>query len=82
MIGKWIKVIDRFMESVGLYEKVYWKLLDPLVRETTRERAKWILKNVYKFEDIDLLFPASLDKEELRKNTQLLMQNFIQEEKK
>jgi len=74
MIKQWYKIVDRFMSSVWLYEKVFGKLLDPIVQDNRREAAKNILKNIYHYDDIDKIFPISIDKEEVAKQSKILFQ--------
>lgn len=74
------KIIERFMDSIGMYEKVFWKILDPLVYDNRRESAKNILRNVYHFDDVDFIFPKVLDKEEIRKQTKMMFNSDISSE--
>lgn len=70
------------MSYKGLFENIFGKLLDPLVRDTRRERAKDLLKNVYHMDDIDDLFPRVLDKKEITKHLGIIMQNYIGDDEK
>lgn len=79
MKEKWI--LESLMSNTWLFEKIFWKLLDPLVRDVRRERVKNLLRN-YWYEDVEFLFPRSLDKEAVQENLKIVMNYYKEEDEK
>lgn len=57
------KIIDVFMDRVGLFENVFWKASDKIVFDTEYERVKNILKEVHGKKDVDIIFHSIFDEE-------------------
>ena len=54
-------ILETFLERVWLFEDIFWKNTDKVIFDREREKARNILKNVYKYENVDLFFPAEID---------------------
>lgn len=57
-------ILNQIVSFNGLFEKIFWKLLGPLVYSSTVENNTHILENVFWFKDARKLFPKKLIKTE------------------
>lgn len=54
-------ILDTFLERVWIFDDIFWKNTDKVIYDREREKARNILKNVYKYENVDLFFPPEID---------------------
>lgn len=57
-------IIASVIFQSGLFEKVFWKLMKPLVYNTTVSNSMHILETIYWFRDAKKAFPDKLDRKE------------------
>lgn len=65
-------IIDRLIRDRGLYEQIFWKLLDPLVLDEDVSAKKRLLKNVYGRMDVDLVFPDRIKQKSMNNISEIL----------
>jgi len=65
-------IIDEIASNIWLYENVFWKLLDKLVYKTKMENQKTIMKNVFWFHDIGLIFDKQIERPEFTKLSKIV----------
>lgn len=56
------KVQNILLWKSGMYDKIFWKLLEKVVFREDIEDIKTSLKEMYWFEDVDKVFPSKIDK--------------------
>lgn len=59
-------ILDQMLKFEWLYEKVFWKLLDPLVFDRAIDNGIHLLKNVYGMNDADDCFKRKVERNEFR----------------
>ena len=59
-------VIDEILSVEGIFEKVFWKLLNYLVFDERIDDCKNILKSIYWYKDVDEIFTRKVDRTEFR----------------
>ena len=69
-------VITMLSSNVWVFERVFGSLMPHLVWDQEREEIKNILKTVYGFEDIELLFPKKADKRDVSRYLKILSQQY------
>lgn len=57
-------ILDMVASSAGLYEKIFWKLLNSLVFKQKYENQKHVLKTVFKYKDVDEIFAKQIERKE------------------
>jgi hypothetical protein len=57
-------IINQIVSFNGLFEKIFGKLLKPLVYNSVVENSVHCLVHIYGFRDATKLFPSKLDKKE------------------
>lgn len=57
------KIIDVFMERVGLFENVFWKASDKILYNSEFEKVKNILFEIYWKKDVFDIFPSEFDED-------------------
>lgn len=56
------KVTNRLLEKSGMFDKIFWNLLNKIVYREDIEDDKNTLKQLYWFTDVDDVFPSKIDK--------------------
>lgn len=56
------KVTNRLLEKSGMFDKIFWNLLNKIVYREDIEDDKNALKQLYWFTDVDDVFPSKIDK--------------------
>lgn len=57
-------IINQIVSFSGLFEKIFWKLLAPLVYNWIVENNVHLLEQVYGYKDARKVFPKKLDRKE------------------
>lgn len=57
-------ILEEIVSIAGLYEKIFWKLLDKLVFKRDFENKKHILKRVFLYEDVEAVFEKQIERKE------------------
>lgn len=57
-------IINQIVSFNGLFEKIFGKLLKPLVYNAVVENSVHALEQIYGFKDARKIFPSKLDKKE------------------
>lgn len=55
-------IFDQLVSQKWLYERVFGKLLNDLVFDQEVEARKSILKNVFNFRDVDMVFKKEIER--------------------
>lgn len=66
------KILDVFLENIWLFDNIFWKNTTKIIYNQERERAKNILKNVYHYNNVDILFPSEIDENRLYKTMETM----------
>lgn len=62
----WVDVIDQIVWISGLYEKVFWKLLNKLVYDTKIDDYIQLLWDVFWYKDTKHLFSRKIERKEFK----------------
>lgn len=54
-------VLKEILSISWIYEKVFWNLLEKLVYDNKEKSCKRLLKHVYWFEDVDVIFDSVIE---------------------
>lgn len=65
-------IFDKLVNISGLYERVFWKLLDDLIYHQWVEARKNILKNVFWFKDVTVVFKKEIERWNFHELTKML----------
>lgn len=67
-----VDIIDKIVSIEGLYEKVFWKLLRPLVFDVAIATDIHMLKQVYWMANVDIIFEVPIDRGEFSDLTKVI----------
>jgi len=73
-------VIKDIVWIVWVYEKVFWKLLWYLVYDNELKDCKNILKNVYWYKDVDLIFDDKIINSNFEKLSKIIFRFYEKDE--
>lgn len=65
-------ILEDIVSISWLYEKIFWKLLNKLVFKVKFENQKTLLKTVYNYNDIDLIFEKQIERKEFNKLSKII----------
>lgn len=65
-------ILKIMMSNIWLFENMLWKFWDKILYNTTKEKYKRFLFELYWKKDVYSLFPEEIDKEEYNKTLKTL----------
>jgi len=66
------KILDIFLENIWLFDNIFWKNTWKIIYNSEYEKAKILLKQVYNYNNVDLLFPSQIDDQKLHKTLETM----------
>ena len=79
MSNKRESILKKLMTNYGLFENMFWKYGDNILYDTDREYAKRLLVMVYKFKNVERLFPEEIDKLDYEKTLKTIFTYYDQQ---
>lgn len=73
-------ILKKFMTNYGLFENMLWKYWDKIIYDTTREKYKRFLYELYGKKDVYSLFPEEVDMDEYNKTLKTLFTYYESDE--